>query len=101
MVTAKQMGRLGGSVKSEAKAAAARKNAAQPRAKALPQWMMKFAALKPEDAALLESAAKVVRAHARQLRAEGHDARRVIAVAESMECAADGRMTWAQAFDLE
>ena len=102
MVTASEMGKKGGSVTSEAKAEAARRNAAQPRAKALPKWMLAPAATKPDQGALLEAAAKVMREHARQLRAEGHkDVRRVIAAAESLECAADGRMTWAQAFDLE
>lgn len=102
MVTASEMGKLGGSVKSEAKAEAARRNAAQPRAKALPKWMLSPAVSKPEQGALLEAAAKVLREHARQLLAEGNkDVRRVIAAAESLECAADGRMTWAQSFDLE
>jgi len=102
MVTASEMGKKGGGVKSEVKAEAARRNAAQPRAKALPKWMLAPAVTKPEQGALLEAAAKVMREHARQLRADGQDgARRVIALAESLECAADGRMTWAQAFDLE
>jgi len=102
MVTAQEMGMKGGRATSKAKAEAARRNAAQPRAKALPTWMLAPAVSKPEQSALLESAAKVMREYARQLRAEGHEgARRIIGMAESLECAAGGRMTWAQAFDLE
>ena len=102
MVTAQEMGKKGGSATSEAKAEAAKRNAAQPRAKTLPKWMLAPAVSKPEQAALLESAAKVMREYARQIRREGHDgARRIIGMAESLECAADGRMTWAQAFDLD
>ena len=102
MVTAQEMGKKGGAARSEAKTAAVRKNAAQPRAKTLPKWMLAPAVTKPEQGALLEDAAKVMREHARQLRAKNQDgALRVIGFAESLECAADGRMTWAQAFDLE
>ena len=102
MVTAQEMGAKGGSATSGPKAEAARRNAAQPRAKALPKWMLSPAVTEPEQGALLEAAAKVMREYARQLRADNHlGTRRVIAAAESLECAANGRMTWAQAFDLE
>lgn len=103
MVTAIEMGKKGGSVKSEAKTEAARRNAAQPRAKTLPKWMTAAAVTKPEQAALLEAAAKVVREFSRQVRADGHTefARHAVRIAESIECAADGRNTWAQAFDLD
>ena len=102
MVTAQEMGKKGGSATSESKTEAARRNAAQPRAKAMPKWMLSPAVTKPDQGALLDAAAKVMRERARQLRATNQDgARKIIALAESLECAADGRMTWAQAFDLE
>lgn len=103
MVTASEMGKKGGSAKTPAKAAAARKNAAQPRAKGLPQWMTNFTRRLPQEAAIIESTAKVIREFARQVRGDGHPefARHAIRIAESLECAADGRMTWAQAFDLD
>ena len=103
MITAQEMGKKGGQARSDAKAVAARANAKQPRAQKLPQWMTTFAAMRPEDAALLQSAAKVVRELSRQVRADGHTeyARYAIKIAESLEVAAHGRATWAQAFDLE
>lgn len=49
MVTASEMGKKGGSVKSEAKTAAARKNASKPRKKPMPEFdtlhLLKLAAL--------------------------------------------------------
>ena len=103
MVTASDMGKKGGQATSEAKAAAARKNAAQPRGKALPQWMTKIPCHVQHQGQTLADAAKVVREFARQVRHDGHKefARHAIRIAESLECSGDGSMTWAQAFELD